>query len=213
MVCWLRLHQSNSWAEGRTQVGKQRFPHAFWRGWGEIWPQYTEAQFRQGGLEGSQEQLEGQGRGGRRAEGPESQQAGRLRGAKGHIPEGSPEAAACAQQGCRAQRRGRRNLGGPETRRGHRSWAPIFKGQNRVRTEPRRSSAPRWSPRSVRTAPEGKRVDGGGCGRQAAPCFPRRGPGGWRFHQRWMPRRPLFASRRETGNAALSLPYQSYSSP
>ena len=24
MVCWLRLHQSNSWAEGRTQVGEQR---------------------------------------------------------------------------------------------------------------------------------------------------------------------------------------------
>ena len=126
---------------------------------------------------------------------------------------GSREAAACAQQGSRAQPRGRRNPGGLETRRGHRARAPVFKGQTRVRTEPGRSSAPRRSPRSVRTAPEGKHVDGGGCGLQAAPCFPRRGPGGWRFHQRWMPQRPLFASRRETGNAALSLPYQSYSSP
>lgn len=106
MVCWLRLHQSNSWAEGRTQVGKQRFPHAFWRGWGEIWPQYTEAQFRQGGLEGSQEQLEGQvvGAGGLRAlspSGPEGCEVskGTFRGA------GSPEAAACAQQGRRLRRR------------------------------------------------------------------------------------------------------------
>ena len=55
-----------------------------------IWPQYTEAQFWQGDLEGNQEQLEEPGPGGRRAEGPESQPGGRLRGAKRDIPEGSP---------------------------------------------------------------------------------------------------------------------------
>jgi len=69
------------------------------------WPQYTEAQFWQGDLEGNQKQLEEQGLGGRRAEGPESQRGGRLRGAKRDIPEGSPEEVSCGQQGRRPHRR------------------------------------------------------------------------------------------------------------
>lgn len=84
----------------------------------------------------------------------------------------------------------------------HRAQAPVIKGQNRVRTERRRSSVPRRRPRSVRTAP-GRGACGPGCGLQEALCFPRRGPGGWRFQQRWMHLRPLCLKNGNWGGSPI----------
>ena len=132
-----------------------------------IWPQYTEAQFWQGDLEGNQEQLEEPDPGGRRAEGPESQPGGRLRGAKRDILEGSPEEASCGQQGRRPHRRAPDLSGGARgTRaapRGVRGTGPRRQSsRDRIGSEQREGEALcTEDPLSVRTAPEGKRVDDG----------------------------------------------------
>lgn len=119
------------------------------------------------------------------------------------LQEGSPEVVSCGQQ---AQRCGadpglrretpdlsRSATGARTALRGvgaHRARAPVIQGQNRVRTDRRRSSVPRRRPPECKDRPGGEAC-GPGCGLQEALCFPRRGPGGWRFQQRWMHLRPL----------------------
>ena len=156
--------------------------------------------------------------GGRRAEGPESQPGGRLRGAKRDIPEGSPEEASCGQQGRRPHRRAPDLSGGARgTRAAPRGVGGTGPGRqsssDRIGSEQREGEAMRHGGVPECKDRPGAEACGRQCGLQEAPCFPRRGPGGWRFQQCRMHLRPLFASRRETANAAPSLPHQSYSSP
>lgn len=95
-----------------------------------------------------------------------------------------------AEGDSRSQQIGHRSQDGPERGRGAQGPGASHPGTEQGQNRQEEKLCATEAPPECKDHPGGEAC-GPGCGLQDALCFPRRGPGGWRFQQRWMHLRPL----------------------